>query len=192
MSNQVQRLTECIAPRGSFTSDKQKFSSYPFAFDTNCPYGVSDKEIIDKNNIKVCQPHLPPFQNQYTIHSHFQDLFLKPDCPSCGSSEEDVDVCPTNCIGLVNGSLNNNPQTIQQDCLYVDPVATQFASIPLPVCVNAANSTPLAVSTYPGSINNTQFVRSNICDDSSWANSLSSLLSLLLILFVLSRILGTF
>ncbi|MEX0596048.1 MAG: hypothetical protein WD512_06060, partial [Candidatus Paceibacterota bacterium] len=117
------RIGECIAARGSFTSDKQKYSSYPFAFDRNCPYGVSDKEIIDKNNIKVCQPHLPPFQNQYTIHSHFQDLFLKPDCPSC--IEGPPSVCDK------TSDLNNNPECIKNDCLVVDPNATQFATIPL-------------------------------------------------------------
>lgn len=129
MDSVKERISECIAARGSYTSDKQKFSSYPFAFDRNCPYGVSDKEIIDKNNIKVCQPHLPPFQNQYTIHSHFQDLFLKPDCPSCTPSE------PNACNNTSNlSNLNNNPECIKNDCLVVDPNATQFATIPLGSC----------------------------------------------------------
>jgi len=142
------QISECIAPRGSFTSDDQKNSSYPFAFDRNCPYGVTDKEIIDKDNIKVCQPHLPPFQNQYTIHSHFQDLFLKPDCPSCIQANNDS-------TSNKASNLNNNPQCLQTDCLYVDPMATQFSSIPLPVCFgnNTDYILPTATNTSLNSNN---------------------------------------
>lgn len=144
----VKRISECIAPRGSYMSDRQKYSSYPFAFDRNCPYGVADKEIIDKDNIKVCQPHLPPFQNQYSFHSHFQDLFLEPECPSCAFSG------PNPCNKTSN--LNNNPECLQSDCLIVDPNATQFASIPMPVCFDRNTSYMLPTST---AINSTNFVR---------------------------------
>lgn len=131
--NTIKRISECIAPRGSFTSDDQEYSSYPFVFDRNCPYGVTDKEIIDRDNIKVCQPHLPPFQNQYTIHSHFQDLYLKPDCPSC-ITDPNPNVCNK------TSNLNNNPQCLKSDCLIVDPGATQFATIPMPVCFDSNTS----------------------------------------------------
>lgn len=139
------RISECIAARGSYTSDKQKYSSYPFAFDRNCPYGVSDKEIIDRDNIKVCQPHLPPFQNQYTIHSHFQDLFLNPDCPSC--------IAETNSVCNKTNDLNNNPQCLKNDCLIVDPNATQFASIPMPVCFDGNTDYSLPTSNMVNPVN---------------------------------------
>lgn len=157
MATVNKRLTECIAARGSYTSDNQEFSSYPFAFDRNCPFGVSDKEIIDENSIKVCQPHLPPFQNQYTVHSHFQDLFLAPDCPSC--------IAETNSICNKTSNLNNNPQILENSCLIVDPMATQFASIPLPVCIDS--------NTIEGIENAVEINNNNTVNYASAVNPLS-------------------
>jgi hypothetical protein len=188
----VKTISECITPRGSYTSDNQEFSSYPYAFDRDCPYGVTDKEIIDADNIKVCQPHMPPFQNQYTVHSHFQDLFLKADCPSC--------VADVNSPCNKTSNLNNNPDCLQTDCLYVDPAATQFTSVPMPVCFDGNTSYMLAGANGPnlprpvlnGSSllmsqapnNLTPYSNANVgSSDSMWSN-LSYMLSWILGIFL--------
>ena len=134
--------SSCLTPRGSYTSDNQKFSSYPYAFDRNCPFGVTDKQIIDEKHLKICHPQMPEFQNQYSVHSHFQDLFLKPDCPDCFS-----DAGGPQCMTNLNPDYNLEP-----DNLIVDPLATQFSSQPIPSSLTEYNQAINGLAIDSGSI----------------------------------------
>ncbi len=91
----------CLASRGSFTSDDQEFSSYPYVFNNNCPDGVTDADVSRRYKLEGrCNPVQPAFQNQYTLHSHFQDLFRRADCPSC-PSDTGNQIMPNNtCIDI--------------------------------------------------------------------------------------------
>lgn len=97
----------CLAGRGSFTSDDQEFSSYPYVFDSNCPDGVTDVDVSRRYQLKGrCHPLQPPFQNQYTLGSHFQDLYRRADCPSC-PEDAPGNIMPNNTCIAFDGPCGN-------------------------------------------------------------------------------------